>query len=415
MLPAAAALVRPLIMPVQNAEIAAMFDQAAELLEIQDGNQFRVRAYRRPACVGRGPAAKRPQLALCWTRPVGTPLGSGKDLAGEIADIVGLAFIPPELREDRGEIPLAKADQLPHLVSCMCIPTGPMARRWSPWPRLSGLLFEPVSERQHEGLAALLAHRATFIGAAASDRLLDSIQSGSGPIGFRFQLQLQDMPSHCIEPLFHDLAEKRILPIGQRRGDLPPVLWLQSLDRGREEITFLHCHVMPFVRDEVSDDVVYGLAQNFAIYQHTLDHASNPPQPFGTPLVLRREIADVCSRGGIACFQFLEYLVLLRMMVNIGIEFEIGDNGLDDLIVWSPSTLENGQLLLKDEEQLFDVPVLLAQKINNHRLDLLASNRIPPGTGGASSDVLNALRRSDNYTGEQAGSFCEKSSCPPII
>jgi DNA polymerase (family 10) len=34
-------------MPVQHAEIAAMFDQAAELLEIQGENQFRVRAYRR--------------------------------------------------------------------------------------------------------------------------------------------------------------------------------------------------------------------------------------------------------------------------------------------------------------------------------------------------------------------------------
>ncbi len=33
-------------MPVQNAEVAAMFDQAAERLEIQGENPFRVRAYR---------------------------------------------------------------------------------------------------------------------------------------------------------------------------------------------------------------------------------------------------------------------------------------------------------------------------------------------------------------------------------
>ena len=38
-------------MPVQNAEVAAMFDQAAELLEIEGENQFRVRAYRRAARV----------------------------------------------------------------------------------------------------------------------------------------------------------------------------------------------------------------------------------------------------------------------------------------------------------------------------------------------------------------------------
>ena len=36
-------------MPVQNAEIAAMFDQTADLLEIKGENQFRVRAYHRAA------------------------------------------------------------------------------------------------------------------------------------------------------------------------------------------------------------------------------------------------------------------------------------------------------------------------------------------------------------------------------
>jgi len=36
-------------MPVQDAEIAAMFDQAAELLEINGDNPFRIRADRRAA------------------------------------------------------------------------------------------------------------------------------------------------------------------------------------------------------------------------------------------------------------------------------------------------------------------------------------------------------------------------------
>ena len=38
-------------MPVQNAEIAAMFDQAAKLLEIKGDNPFRTRTYRRAARV----------------------------------------------------------------------------------------------------------------------------------------------------------------------------------------------------------------------------------------------------------------------------------------------------------------------------------------------------------------------------
>ncbi|HMK78919.1 MAG TPA: DNA polymerase/3'-5' exonuclease PolX [Xanthobacteraceae bacterium] len=74
-------------MPVQNAEIAAMFDQAAELLEIQGENQFRVRAYRRAARVIEGlPQSVRSMLSA------GADLselpGIGKDLAGKIADII---------------------------------------------------------------------------------------------------------------------------------------------------------------------------------------------------------------------------------------------------------------------------------------------------------------------------------------
>lgn len=74
-------------MPVQNAEIAAMFDQAAELLEIKGENQFRVRAYRRAARTIEGlPQSVRSMLSK------GADLselpGIGKDLAGKIADIV---------------------------------------------------------------------------------------------------------------------------------------------------------------------------------------------------------------------------------------------------------------------------------------------------------------------------------------
>jgi len=74
-------------MPVQNAEISAMFEQTADLLEIKGGNQFRVRAYRRAARTIEGlPQSVRGLLSA------GTDLselpGIGKDLAGKIADIV---------------------------------------------------------------------------------------------------------------------------------------------------------------------------------------------------------------------------------------------------------------------------------------------------------------------------------------
>jgi DNA polymerase (family X) len=74
-------------MPVQNAEIAAMFDQAAQLLEIQGENQFRVRAYRRAARVIDGlPQSVRSLLAA--GRDLSKLPGIGKDLAGKIAAIV---------------------------------------------------------------------------------------------------------------------------------------------------------------------------------------------------------------------------------------------------------------------------------------------------------------------------------------
>ena len=74
-------------MPVQNAEIAAMFDQTADLLDIKGENQFRVRAYHRAARTIDGlPQSVRSMLAD------GADLtelpGIGKDLAGKIADIV---------------------------------------------------------------------------------------------------------------------------------------------------------------------------------------------------------------------------------------------------------------------------------------------------------------------------------------
>jgi len=74
-------------MPVQNAEIAAMFDQAAELLEIQGENPFRVRAYRRAARV----IDSLPQSVtslLSAGRDLSELPGIGKDLAHRIADIV---------------------------------------------------------------------------------------------------------------------------------------------------------------------------------------------------------------------------------------------------------------------------------------------------------------------------------------
>jgi DNA polymerase (family X) len=73
-------------MPIQNAEIAAMFDQTADLLELRGEKPFRVRTYRRAARTVDGlPQSLRTMLKEGFDL---TELpGIGKDLAGKIIDI----------------------------------------------------------------------------------------------------------------------------------------------------------------------------------------------------------------------------------------------------------------------------------------------------------------------------------------
>ncbi|MFZ5790204.1 MAG: DNA polymerase/3'-5' exonuclease PolX [Pseudomonadota bacterium] len=73
--------------PPRNDEIAALFDEIADLLEIESANPFRVRAYRQAARTLRGldrPAAD----LLAEGRDLTELPGIGEDLAGKIAEIV---------------------------------------------------------------------------------------------------------------------------------------------------------------------------------------------------------------------------------------------------------------------------------------------------------------------------------------
>jgi DNA polymerase (family X) len=70
-----------------------MFDQAAELLEIEGENQFRVRAYRRAARLIEGmPQSIKSQLSA--GRDLSELPGIGKDLAGKIAEIIETGHFP---------------------------------------------------------------------------------------------------------------------------------------------------------------------------------------------------------------------------------------------------------------------------------------------------------------------------------
>jgi len=73
-------------MPVHNADIARMFEEIADLLEIGDANPFRVRAYRNAARV-----VGELQLDIAATIGRGQELpklpGIGEDLAGKLHEI----------------------------------------------------------------------------------------------------------------------------------------------------------------------------------------------------------------------------------------------------------------------------------------------------------------------------------------
>ncbi|MGB7738436.1 MAG: DNA polymerase/3'-5' exonuclease PolX [Steroidobacteraceae bacterium] len=80
-------------MSVHNAEIADLFEQLADLLEIREDNPFRIRAYRNAARVIRGHARSMSELVAAGADLAELP-GIGADLAGKVATIVHTGKLP---------------------------------------------------------------------------------------------------------------------------------------------------------------------------------------------------------------------------------------------------------------------------------------------------------------------------------
>src|SRR6516164_6824734 len=160
--------------------------------------------------------------------------------------------------------------------------------------------------------------------------------------------------------MFDAFAEQRILLIIQPRRDLCPIVSLQSPDCGWKKITLFHGNMAPFVLDEVASDIVDGLSQKISIGKYALDRLSDTVQTFGADPVVGCDISDSGGCNRITDFQLLEDHVLRGMMVEIGIDHEIGNNRLDDLVVRTVSASKDAQLPLENEEQLFDIAMFLA-------------------------------------------------------
>lgn len=90
-------------MPVHNEEIAAIFDEMADLLEIEEANPFRVRAYRNAARTVRGLGRELRQMVADGEDLTRLP-GIGKDLAAKIQEILSTGH-SAALDRLHGEVP----------------------------------------------------------------------------------------------------------------------------------------------------------------------------------------------------------------------------------------------------------------------------------------------------------------------
>lgn len=95
-------------MPTDNVEIAELFNRYADLLEIQDANPFRVRAYHNAARVVAGYSRGMADL-LAEGRDLDELPGIGKDLANKIDVIVRTGKLP-QLEQLQKQIPRALSD-----------------------------------------------------------------------------------------------------------------------------------------------------------------------------------------------------------------------------------------------------------------------------------------------------------------
>ena len=95
-------------MPVSNAEIAHLFERLADLLEVEDANPFRVRAYRNAARTIIGYPQSMVEL-LAEGKDLSQLSGIGKDLADKIRTIVETGDLPL-LQEIQARTPAALSD-----------------------------------------------------------------------------------------------------------------------------------------------------------------------------------------------------------------------------------------------------------------------------------------------------------------
>ena len=198
-------------MPVQNAEIAAMFDQAAELLEIEGENPFRVRAYRRAARVIEGLPQSVAGL-LSKGEDLSKLPGIGKDLASKIADIVKTAHF---------ETLDALKKKLPGQI-------GDIAGLPGLGPKRVKLLYDKFKVRTLADLRRIVKrgqlHEAAGFGSAIEKKL--SAALAKPPAEKRFKLAVAEAEAEALVAYLRDRG--RVVVAGSYRRRRDTRCWLTA-------------------------------------------------------------------------------------------------------------------------------------------------------------------------------------------
>ncbi len=129
-------------MTIHNADIAEAFRRLADLLEIEGGNQFRVRAYRNAAATVEGLPRDAARM-IDEGEDLSELPGIGEDLAGKIKTLIETGDLPL-LQELEGRVPEGLAE-ITHVSGI-----GPK-RAWKLYEELGIETIEALSKAAHAG------------------------------------------------------------------------------------------------------------------------------------------------------------------------------------------------------------------------------------------------------------------------
>lgn len=256
------------IMPVQNAEIAVMFDQTADLLELRGENPFRVRAYRRAARTVEGlPQSVRTMLGGGYD--LSELPGIGKDLAGKIADIV---------RTGHFQLLDSLKTKVPGQI-------GEMAALPGLGPKRLKLLYDKLKVRTLEDLRRAAREgrlaKVNGFGPATVSRLLEALEKPTD--ARRFKLSIAEAEAEALLA-YLQARESRITVAGsyRRRRDTVGDLDILAARRDGEDIA------AKFLRYEnVAKVLAHGTTRAAVVLRSGLqvDLRVVPPESYGAALL----------------------------------------------------------------------------------------------------------------------------------